>query len=332
MSFLPHKSYTGNLEPCLALLVACYHTAYWWGSIGFDSAQARGRGGASEGMRGRGYGRGRSRANAKGMRESCHVNQLLRKYCTPAPSLTSNTALNNPTVFHTQNRFVVVDPSFLFGSGSSAASCLTSVIDETSEDPETGRGDRRAEESLCVDMAKRPTLPLVVWIAVLVFLWNQFLRSTHEDHEDDLETSTAASISRRLEVTSTIEGDDECELSPARYSNAPIRPVLLASYPGSGTQMTRILISQLTHIQTESMWDSSDRRDRVVAIKTHYPFSGVDEYLSLTEDIQFDRAILVLRSPLQSIPSFFNQLYERRHNLVCRRITIRLSSKIGTNE
>ena len=248
------------------------------------------------------YGRGPKPSEGDAGELSCPCQPTSKEVLHSCAVLTSNTALNNPTVFHTQNRFVVVDPSFLFGSGSSAASCLTSVIDETSEDPETGRGDRRAEESLCVDMAKRPTLPLVVWIAVLVFLWNQFLRSsendfwsTHEDHEDDLVTSTAASISRRLEVTSTIEGDDECELSPARYSNAPIRPVLLASYPGSGTQMTRILISQLTHIQTESMWDSSDRRDRVVAIKTHYPFSGVDEYMALTEDIQVGAGVDVRR-------------------------------------
>jgi len=163
-----------------------------------------------------------------------------------------------------------------------------------------------------------PALPLL-WVVLIVLLWThqQFLQSsenTRPTREDVLDSSTAAA-SRRLEATPTKEGDTECELSPARYSNAPIRPVLLASYPGSGSQMTRILISQLTHIQTKSMWDPSDQRDRAVAIKTHYPFSGGDEYLALTEDIQFDRAILILRSPLQAIPSFFNQLYERRHNL-----------------
>lgn len=170
-----------------------------------------------------------------------------------------------------------------------------------------------------------PALPLL-WVVLIVLLWThqQFLQSsenTRPTREDVLDSSTAAA-SRRLEATPTKEGDTECELSPARYSNAPIRPVLLASYPGSGSQMTRILISQLTHIQTKSMWDPSDQRDRAVAIKTHYPFSGGDEYLALTEDIQFDRAILILRSPLQAIPSFFNQLYERRHNLVCRRFGI----------
>ena len=191
-----------------------------------------------------------------------------------------------------------------------------------------------------------PTLPLL-WIVLAVLLWthHQFLQSPVNTRDDDFESIIAASrrleatsttkstregglesitaTSGRLEATSTIERDDECELSPARYSNAPIRPVLLASYPGSGTQMTRILISQLTHIQTKSMWDPSDNRDRAVAIKTHYPFSGADEYFALTEEIQFEnRAILILRSPLQAIPSFFNQLHERKHNLVRRRIGI----------
>ena len=73
-------------------------------------------------------------------------------------------------------------------------------------------------------------------------------------------------------------------------------------------------MSQMTGLHTESLWNTVSH-DRVVAIKTHYPFSGEDEHLELLENQQFDRAILVLRSPLHAIPSFFNQIYEKRHGL-----------------
>ena len=73
-------------------------------------------------------------------------------------------------------------------------------------------------------------------------------------------------------------------------------------------------MSQLTGLHTESIW-SAGTHDRVVAIKTHYPFSGEGEHLELLENRQFDRAILVMRSPLHAIPSFFNQIYEKRHGL-----------------
>ena len=120
----------------------------------------------------------------------------------------------------------------------------------------------------------------------------------------------------------TLLGDDDsfldnCELSQAVYSESPVRPVLLASYPGSGTEMTRHLISQLTGLRTASIFAGAEAQSRVAAVKTHYPVKngGKAEFADLVGRYDFVRAVLLLRNPLHAIPSFFNSLYEMQHNL-----------------
>ena len=120
----------------------------------------------------------------------------------------------------------------------------------------------------------------------------------------------------------TLLGDDDsfldnCELSQAVYSESPVRPVLLASYPGSGTEMTRHLISQLTGLRTASIFAGAEAQSRVAAVKTHYPVKngGKAEFADLVGRYDFIRAVLLLRNPLHAIPSFFNRLYEMQHNL-----------------
>ena len=131
-----------------------------------------------------------------------------------------------------------------------------------------------------------------------------------------------ASVEGGLRRSLTLLGDDDsfldnCELSQAVYSESPVRPVLLASYPGSGTEMTRHLISQLTGLRTASIFAGAEAQSRVAAVKTHYPVKngGKAEFADLVGRYDFVRAVLLLRNPLHAIPSFFNRLYEMQHNL-----------------
>ena len=131
-----------------------------------------------------------------------------------------------------------------------------------------------------------------------------------------------ASVEGGLRRSLTLLGDDDsfldnCELSQAVYSESPVRPVLLASYPGSGTEMTRHLISQLTGLRTASIFAGAEAQSRVAAVKTHYPVKngGKAEFADLVGRYDFIRAVLLLRNPLHAIPSFFNRLYEMQHNL-----------------
>ncbi|EJK73407.1 hypothetical protein THAOC_04967 [Thalassiosira oceanica] len=125
---------------------------------------------------------------------------------------------------------------------------------------------------------------------------------------------------RRRRLTLLGDNDaflDNCELSQTVYSESPVRPVLLASYPGSGTEMTRHLISQLTGLRTANVFSGAEAQSRVAAVKTHYPVKngGKAELADLVGRYDFIRAVLLLRNPLFAIPSFFNKLYEMQHQL-----------------
>jgi len=96
-----------------------------------------------------------------------------------------------------------------------------------------------------------------------------------------------------------------------------------ASYPGSGADMNGALISGLTGLGFEYISDIerlshvNDPGDRTLSVKSHYPrlltFPPPDvfhphEYL--------DSVILVLRHPMNAIPSFESFEYERDNDIV----------------
>jgi hypothetical protein len=76
--------------------------------------------------------------------------------------------------------------------------------------------------------------------------------------------------------------------------------------------MTWNLVEALTGLETGDDWNNNGRGDKVVTVKTHYPQSNgiLPEF-----DEKITRAFLVVRNPMQSIPSFFNHIYEMRNHL-----------------
>lgn len=109
-------------------------------------------------------------------------------------------------------------------------------------------------------------------------------------------------------------GDDhfgECEVRPAVAPKHPVTPTFTASYPGSGAKMTWNLIEAITGLVTGDDFQINGH-DNMVSIKTHYP-SHEGREVPGAENIP--RAILLLRHPLHSIPSYYNYLYEMENHL-----------------
>ena len=97
--------------------------------------------------------------------------------------------------------------------------------------------------------------------------------------------------------------------------------------------MTWSLVEALTGIRTNDDYDSHERGfDRVVTIKTHYPvkdarhgFGKLDEALNgrpggnggREHHVKAGRAIVIVRNPVNAIPSYFNLQYGEYIMLYC---------------
>lgn len=95
--------------------------------------------------------------------------------------------------------------------------------------------------------------------------------------------------------------------------NSTCIPTVLASYPGSGSTITRLLIEMTTGVWTGSIYGDESlymsmphpfcgemTTRNVVAIKSHGPWEG-------QPTVEFaKRAVLMLRSPFNAIPSYYN--------------------------
>lgn len=127
-----------------------------------------------------------------------------------------------------------------------------------------------------------------------------------------LASTVAAVLGRAL------EGSDVCSELPApEYAPEGLYPVTaLASFQGSGNTWMRLLLAQLTGIKVGDTYHSigndqiaefSSRSDStVVAVKTHH----YDVSLVTQDGVNpFERAIVIVRHPLNSLLAEFNRLY-----------------------
>lgn len=106
--------------------------------------------------------------------------------------------------------------------------------------------------------------------------------------------------------------DSECKLTWPQPPKGPIQTSYAASYPGCGARMTWSLIEALTGLWTGDDWDNNKRGHRVVTVKTHYPH---DAGQLVSWDNRINRALVIIRTPINAIPSFFNHIYEIKNNL-----------------
>jgi len=91
----------------------------------------------------------------------------------------------------------------------------------------------------------------------------------------------------------------KCTISKPMHPHAPMNPILVASFPGSSSDLMRLLIEATTGIWTSARLF----RDDVIAIKTHFPYYehhiGVDE-------VDPPRGIVVVRNPLETLETFYD--------------------------
>jgi hypothetical protein len=118
-----------------------------------------------------------------------------------------------------------------------------------------------------------------------------------------------------LALTYTASTNDECPLPRPHLSPAPLTPTWQASFPGSGSRMTWSLIQALSGLQTGDDFNTHNFGfANVVTVKTHYPVKTARNAFD-DIDINFHKAIVLLRNPIHAIPSYFNLLYERKYHL-----------------
>ena len=102
---------------------------------------------------------------------------------------------------------------------------------------------------------------------------------------------------------------------PLAIAKSVDEPVIVTSYPGSGAKLTWKLVRAITGIMTGDEHDHNGlvAKKQVATIKTHYPSQIVDPLFDKYREIQ--RSILLLRSPVDAIPSYCNFIYEQKKGL-----------------
>mmetsp|Transcript_23985 Transcript_23985/g.70758 ORF Transcript_23985/g.70758 Transcript_23985/m.70758 type:complete len:313 (-) Transcript_23985:69-1007(-) len=131
-------------------------------------------------------------------------------------------------------------------------------------------------------------------------------------------TKTAAKTGRQQPWTGGTSGLN-CSFEPTVFALSP--PTALASYPGCGSTVTRLLIELATSRWTGSIYGDKSLYNNephafrgemttksVIAVKTHYPSVGRGNILNT-----LNRSVLIVRDPHRALPSFGNWRFGKMH-------------------
>ena len=154
------------------------------------------------------------------------------------------------------------------------------------------------------------TVALVCFSGMGAYVEYEYLGSpsvVSRDDDDDDERGRGLSVAL---------ANGGCRVTYARLARRPIAQTWQASFPGSGSRVTWNLVEGLTGLRTNDDYDSHNRGyERVVAVKTHYPVKyarrgprGAKRGFHNLDPL-FSRAIVVLRNPMNAVPSYFNLQY-----------------------
>jgi len=94
-------------------------------------------------------------------------------------------------------------------------------------------------------------------------------------------------------------------------------PTIIASYPGSGAKMTWKLTRAITGIMTGDDFNHNGlvSQGQVVAVKTHHPAECCSDPDLFTPLSHVDQSVLLLRHPMNALPSYHNFFYEIEYKL-----------------
>jgi len=112
-----------------------------------------------------------------------------------------------------------------------------------------------------------------------------------------------------------IDPPRDCSIPPPKPRNMP--PTIVASYPGSGARMTWKLIRAVTGIMTgnDNNQNGLTNKGQVVTIKTHYPSECCSNSVTFTPLLDIDQSVILLRNPMNALPSYHNRVYEKDQEL-----------------
>jgi hypothetical protein len=119
------------------------------------------------------------------------------------------------------------------------------------------------------------------------------------------------------EEASKLPDDAACKIRDVQEKTVPA--TFTASYPGSGAKITWRLIRAITGIYTGDDHDHNGRvsAGHAVAVKTHYPSHAPPKLFEESEPLKrIEQAILLIRNPLNALPSFHNYIYEQLNGLM----------------
>ncbi len=138
---------------------------------------------------------------------------------------------------------------------------------------------------------------------------NKKVKSAQESIDEEKKVVASQSIFRDPPPIQKDYG--KCEVRKGKVPDYPIQSTFTASYPGSGAKMTWKLIEAMTGLVTGDDFQLNGHSN-IVSIKTHYPSS---EGRQINGAEKIPRAMLLIRNPLHSIPSYFNFVYEYENKL-----------------
>mmetsp|Transcript_1948 Transcript_1948/g.4209 ORF Transcript_1948/g.4209 Transcript_1948/m.4209 type:complete len:761 (-) Transcript_1948:1020-3302(-) len=130
-----------------------------------------------------------------------------------------------------------------------------------------------------------------------------------------LESKTSHQMQRRS--LSSIFNMNNCQsnlMMTKQQPQNPIRPAYLATYPGSGSRITRQLIKALTGLRIQNEHEQNPKND-AVATQTKYPHKSGS---LVAWDADIHRTIILIRSPMHALISLFDELYASKKHLPVR--------------
>lgn len=113
--------------------------------------------------------------------------------------------------------------------------------------------------------------------------------------------------------------NNPCNIQPQPNDDGSLTnippPTYVATYPGSGSRITRTLIKAMTGLRIHDeneLLDRPRRTNNVVMIQTRYPHSS-------GQLVQFDsevpKGIILIRNPMHALTNLFDELYARKKHL-----------------
>jgi len=161
-------------------------------------------------------------------------------------------------------------------------------------------------------------VPLIYSNAVTIFpklLCSDSCEHTEQNGSTKLAFETSNDVQSE---NSTTRGDREEDLSAMKCSFMPwykstAKPMWIPGYPGSGSEMLRVLVKAITGLGGDEIYTGSRCFNSTATCKTHYPKVPVPRLPHKSTHLFINRTVILIRNPKAALASYFNYLWERKN-------------------